>query len=133
MRHTVTIKVKNRIIAASEWLSWRKQGMSNAEIAYIVGISPSMARIIARKFRQAGVPDPQYWRRKPGPLRKLDVTTDVGAYVLGILWGTATTSGGGYRVRHRERLYIDIVREHLEITAGGTKVAPIRETSGASK
>jgi len=50
------IVVKNRVVTASEWLSWRQQGMSNIKIAHMLGISPWMARIIARKFRQAGVP-----------------------------------------------------------------------------
>lgn len=115
----IEIIVKNRTVTASEWLSWRKQGLSNTEIASLLSISPSMARIIARKFRQAGVPDPQYWKRKPGPMKIIDTATDAGAYVLGILWGTATTSGSGYWVRNRARLYIDIVREHLGITAEG--------------
>lgn len=113
------VTVKHCIITASEWLSWREYGLSNTEIAVLLGISPSMARIIARKFRQMGVPDPQYWKRKPGPLRKLDATTDAGAYVLGILWGTATTSGGGYWVRNRDRWYIDTIREYLGVTAEG--------------
>lgn len=113
------VTVKHCIITASEWLSWREYGLSNTEIAVLLGISPSMARIIAKKFRQAGVPDPQYWKRKPGPVYDLDTTTDAGAYILGVLWGTATVSGNCYWVRHRERLYIDIVREHLKITAEG--------------
>ena len=117
--HAVTIKVKSHIITISEWLSWRQRGISNTEIAHMLGISPSMARIIARKFRQAGVPDPQYWKRKPGPVYELNTTTDAGAYVLGILWGTATTSGGGYWVRNRDRWYIDTIREYLGVTAEG--------------
>ncbi|WP_165859226.1 hypothetical protein [Desulfofundulus salinus] len=114
-----TVIVKNRTITASEWLSWRKQGLSNTEIAAILGVSPSMARVIAKKFRQAGVPDPQYRKRKPGPVMTLDTTTDAGAYVLGILWGTASTSGEGYWVRHRDRWYVDVVREYLGVTAEG--------------
>lgn len=85
----------------------------------MLGISPSMARIIARKFREAGVPDPQYRKRKPGFVGNLDITTDSGAYVLGILWGTASTSGEGYWVRHRDKWYVDVVREYLGITADG--------------
>jgi hypothetical protein len=78
-----------------------------------------MGHVVARKFREAGVPDPQYGKRKPGPLGVLDTTTDAGAYVLGLLWGTASTSGEGYWVRHRNRWYVDIVREHLGVTAEG--------------
>lgn len=113
--HTVT--VKNRTITASEWLSWRKQGLSNTDIAAMLSVSPSMARVVARKFREAGVPDPQYRKRKPGLVGNLDTTTDAGAYVLGVLWGIASTSGEGYWVRHRDRWYVDIVRKHLGITA----------------
>gem|GEM_PF-4404271 len=51
------ITVKNRIVTASKWLSWREQGMSNVKIAHMLGISPSMARIIARKFRLIGMPE----------------------------------------------------------------------------
>ncbi|WP_353928722.1 hypothetical protein [Desulfofundulus kuznetsovii] len=78
-----------------------------------------MARVVARKFRQAGVPDPQYRKRKPGPVKILNTATDVGAYVLGVLWGTASPSGEGYWVRHRDRWYVDVVREHLGVTACG--------------
>jgi len=91
-----TVTVKGRIVIATEWLSWRKQGLSNTEIAHMLGVSLSIARIIARKFRQAGLSDLQYWKRKSGPVKIIDTTTDAGAYVLGILWGTATTSDGGY-------------------------------------
>lgn len=76
--------------------------MKNTAIAAMLSVSPSMARIIARKFRKAGVPDPQYRKRKPSPVGNLDTTTDAGAYVLGILWGTASASGGSYWVRHRD-------------------------------
>jgi len=110
IRGEYTVTVKGCIITASEWLSWREYGLSNAEIAILLGISPSMARIIARKFRQTGVPDLQYRKRKPGPVKIIDTTTDAGAYVLGILWGTASTSGEGYWVRHRDRWYVDVMR-----------------------
>lgn len=113
--HTIT--VKNRTITASDWLSWRNQGISSAEIAHILGISPAMARVIARKFRQMGFPDPLYRKRKPGPVYNLDAATDAGAYVLGILWGISTASEDGYLVRHRDRWYVDTVREYLGITA----------------
>ncbi|SHJ87950.1 hypothetical protein [Desulfofundulus thermosubterraneus] len=115
----ISFIVKNRTITASEWFSWRERGMSNAEVATMLGVSPSMARIVARKFREAGVPDPQYRKRKPGPVKILDTTTDAGAYVLGILWGTASASGEGYWVRHRDKWYIDVVREYLGVTAEG--------------
>ncbi|MGB9803911.1 hypothetical protein, partial [Desulfofundulus sp.] len=114
-----TIIVKKHTVTTFEWLSWRERGMSNATIAAILGVSPSMARVVARKFREAGVPDPQYKKRKPGPVGDLDTTTDAGAYVLGVLWGTASTSGEGYWVRHRDRWYVDVVREYLGITAEG--------------
>ncbi|MBF7083027.1 hypothetical protein IT084_08560 [Desulfallas sp. Bu1-1] len=85
----------------------------------MLNISPSMARIIARKFREAGVPDPQYRKRKPGFVGNLNTMIDSGAYVLGILWGTASTFGEGYWVRHRQKWYVDVVREYLGITAEG--------------
>jgi len=115
----IEITVKNRTVTASEWLSWRKQGVSNTEIAVLLGISPSMARIIARKFRQTGVPDPQYRKKKPGPIRSLDTSTDAGAYVLGTLWGLVSLNEDGYWLRHRNKWYIDLVREQLSITAEG--------------
>lgn len=114
------VKIKNRIITVSDWLSWRQRGLSNTEIAAILKVSPSMVRIAARKFRDAGVSDPQYWKRKPGPVREFDTTTDAGSYVLGILWGTASPVGSSqYWVRHRDKWYIDTVRNQLGITAGG--------------
>jgi hypothetical protein len=93
--------------------------MNNTVIAAMLGVSPSMVRIVARKFRQAGVPDPQYSKRKPGPVKTLDTTTDAGAYVLGIFWSTASASEEGYWVRHRDRWYVNVVREYLGITAEG--------------
>ncbi|SHJ83633.1 helix-turn-helix domain-containing protein [Desulfofundulus thermosubterraneus] len=115
----MTITIKGCTVTATEWLSWRERGMSNTEIAAMLGVSPSMARVVARKFREAGVPDPQYRKRKPGPVMILDTATDAGAYVLGVLWGTASTSGEGYWVRHRDRWYVDVVLEHLGVTAEG--------------
>ncbi|NHM25883.1 hypothetical protein G7K71_02420 [Desulfofundulus sp. TPOSR] len=115
--HTLT--VKGCTVIASEWLSWRKQGLSNTEIAAMLGVSPSMARVIARKFREAGMPDLQYRKRKPGPVKILDTATDIGAYVLGVLWGTASTSGEGYWVRHRDSWYVNVVRKYLGVTAEG--------------
>ncbi|HOV80123.1 MAG TPA: hypothetical protein PK728_08440 [Bacillota bacterium] len=53
-------------------------------------------------------------------LGSLDNTaTDAGAYVLGILWGTVSVTGEGYWVRHRDKWYIDTVREHFGITVTG--------------
>ena len=115
----IILIVKNHTFTASECFCWRERGMSNAEITTMRSISPSTARVIARKFRQTVVPDPQYRKRKPGPVKILDTGTDAGAYVLGIIWGTASTSGEGYWVRHRDRWYVDVVREHLGITAEG--------------
>lgn len=118
MHNGLTIRVKNRVVTASDWLSWRQRGLSNTEIAAILKVSPSMVRIIARKFRGAGVPDPQYWKRKPGPVREFDTTTDAGAYILGVLWGTASPAGNNrYWVRHRDKWYVDTVRDQLGITA----------------
>jgi len=45
--------------------------------------------------------------------------SDTGAYILGILWGITSYSGEGYWVRHRDKWYIDTVREHLGISAAG--------------
>lgn len=113
------ITVKGRAVTASEWLSWRERGLGNADIAILLGISPSMARIVARKFRQAGVPDPLHRKRRPGPVKELDSATDAGAYVLGVLWGTACVLGEGIWVRHRDKWYTDTVRKYLKVTAVG--------------
>lgn len=64
------IVVKKHTIPASEWLSWRKRGLSSSDIAAMLGISPSMARLLAQKFRKTGVPDLQYWKQRPGRLKK---------------------------------------------------------------
>lgn len=110
------IVVKSRPISGSEWLSWRKRGLSNADIASMLGISPSMARLVAQKFREAGVYDPYYWKRKPGPLKKVDTTTDAGAYLLGILWGTVALAGdNAIWVRHNDKWYVDAIREYMGI------------------
>jgi len=119
IRGEYTVTVKGCIITASKWFSWREQGLSNTEIATMLGISPSMARIIARKFRRVGTPDPQYRKRKPGLVRIINTATDAGAYVLGVLWGAVSTSGDGYWVRHRDRWYVDVVRKYLGVMAEG--------------
>lgn len=46
-------------------------------------------------------------------------TTDLGAYILGILWGALSISDEGYWLRHRDRWYIDAVKQHLGIPARG--------------
>ena len=84
------ITTKGQKISAMQWLSWRKEGMRTGEIADMLNITPSMARIIARKFRAAGYPDPFYKKTMPGPPIKLDTNTDTGSYILGILWGYYT-------------------------------------------
>lgn len=67
------ITTQGFVLEADQWLSWRNEGKSTIEIAQILGISPSMARIIARKFKAAGYPDPQYRKTKPGPLFTIKV------------------------------------------------------------
>jgi len=37
----VTVKVKGRTVATPEWLSWREHGLSNDEIAALLGVSPA--------------------------------------------------------------------------------------------
>lgn len=110
------VTTRGRAVTAEEWHAWRARGMSADEIAAVLGISPSMARLIGRRFRSAGVPDPQYWKR-PRACGELDASTDAGAYILGILWGTTAVSGGSFLVRHRDRFYPAIVKERLGIAA----------------
>lgn len=113
------ISTRGRIVTAEEWYGWRARGMRTGEIASMLGISPSMAGVIGRRFREAGVPDPQYRKRRPGAPGELDASTDAGAYVLGVLWGTASLgSGGVFWVRHRDRWYPQVVKDWLGITAG---------------
>ncbi|NLL20070.1 MAG: hypothetical protein GX262_13810 [Clostridia bacterium] len=74
-----------------------------------------MARIIARKFRAAGCPDPQYRRTKPGPLFTLDISTDTGAYILGILWGALSKAEQQYIIRHKDIFFLSLVKRHFGI------------------
>lgn len=104
-----------RTVTAEEWQTWRENGMSTPEIAAMLGITPSMARAIGRKFRAAGYNDPQYRKQKPVKPRQIDTTTDAGAYILGILWGTMGQSDEGYWLRHQDRWYIDTARAVLGI------------------
>jgi hypothetical protein len=53
----------------------------------------------------------------------LDTTTDTGGYILGLLWGTMSTWEEGYWFRHRDRWYVDAVRDYLGITAAVQEVA----------
>ncbi|MGB9887751.1 MAG: hypothetical protein ACPLRW_12265 [Moorellales bacterium] len=93
--------------------------MSTGEIAAMLGVSPSTVRLIGRRFRQAGVPDPQYRKRCLGAPGELDVSTDAGAYVLGVLWGTASAgSDRCFWVRHKDRWYPEVVKRWLGVTAG---------------
>ena len=98
------ITTKGFILEADQWVSWRNEGKGTNEIAEILSISPQMARIIARKFKAAGYPDPQYRKTKPGPLFTIDTTTDTGAYILGILWGVLSKVEKQYIARHRDVL-----------------------------
>lgn len=50
-------------------------------------------------------------------MNNIDTTTDYGAYVLGILWGTMAKWEEGYWVRHRDKWYIDTIRDYFNITA----------------
>ncbi|MGI5875922.1 MAG: hypothetical protein ACOX6X_03770 [Dethiobacteria bacterium] len=68
----------------------------------MLNVTPSMARIIARKFRAAGYVDPFYRKTKPATPTKLDTTTDAGAYILGILWGITSRPEQNYlMIRHK--------------------------------
>lgn len=49
--------------------------------------------------------------------------SDIGAYILGILWGTMGAWREGYWLRHRDRWYIEAVREILNISAAIQEVA----------
>ena len=52
----------------------------------------------------------------------IDITTDKGSYILGILWGSLAVWQDGYWLRHRDRWYIDTARECLNISAAVQKV-----------
>jgi len=48
----------------------------------------------------------------------MNTSTDWGAYVLGILWGTTSPIGGtGFWVRHKERWFTEVVRRCFGIRA----------------
>lgn len=111
----MNILTKGFILEAEQWLAWRNEGKSTNEIAEILGISSSMVRIIARKFKAAGYPDPQYKKTKPGPSFTIDITTDTGAYILGILWGILSKVEEQYIVRHKDIFFLSLLKEHLEI------------------
>ena len=53
----------------------------------------------------------------------MDTTTDTGAYILGILWGSLSVWEEGFWLRHRDRWYVDTVRDYLDITAAVQKVS----------
>ncbi|WP_338835971.1 hypothetical protein [Neomoorella thermoacetica] len=48
-----------------------------------------------------------------------DPTTDFGAYILGILWGALSISDEGYWLRHRDRWYIEVVKQYFGIASCG--------------
>ncbi|GEA15370.1 hypothetical protein E308F_16140 [Moorella sp. E308F] len=48
-----------------------------------------------------------------------DPTTDLGAYILGILWGAFSISDEGYWLRHRDRWYIEVVKQYFRIASCG--------------
>jgi len=111
-----------RILTAEEWQRWRIDGLSTPKIAEILNITPSAVRYIARDFRSAGYIDPQYQKRKPGKSIQIDTTTDKGAYILGILWGTMSVAEENiYWVRHRDLWFIEIIRDCLKISSEGHK------------
>lgn len=112
-----------RIITGEEWQTWREAGENTLNIAAMLGVTPSMARIIGRKFRAAGYIDPQYCKHKPGAIREFEIITDTGGYVLGVLWGTMGEWEEGYWVRHRDRWYVETVKEQLKIDTGIQHVA----------
>ncbi len=109
------IKTKGQVLKANKWLAWRRKGKSNVKIAKMLGITPQMARIIARKFRVAGYPDPQYMRTKPGPMFSLDTSTDAGAYILGVLWGVLSKAEDQYIIRHRDIFFPALIKDHFKI------------------
>ena len=49
-------------------------------------------------------------------MKHFDLSTDAGAYVLGILWGTMSISNEGFLVRHRDMWYLDAVRSYLQLS-----------------
>jgi|LFRM01.1.fsa_nt_gb hypothetical protein len=108
-----------RILTADEWQQWRNDGLSTVQIAQILGITPNYAYVIARKFTAAGYQDPVRWRRKLGPSQHIDTKTDLGAYLLGILWGTMSVSKEGYLVTHRDTFFIETIKNHLRLSAKG--------------
>ena len=51
-----------------------------------------------------------------GKKMMIDVTTDRGAYILGILWGTMAVWEEGFWLRHRDRWYAETVRDALGLS-----------------
>lgn len=114
------ITTKGQVITAAKWQQWRREGKTTSEIASVLGISSSMASIIGRKFRSAGYDDPQFNRTKPGPIQDINTTTEAGAYALGVLWAICSPNctDKGYWIRHKDRWYLEFLREYLQLTAG---------------
>lgn len=112
------ITTKGQVITAAKWQRWRHEGKCTSEIAYTLGISPSMARLIGRRFREAGYDDPQYNRTNPGPIQEIDTTTEAGAYALGVLWGISSPNrtDKGFWVRHKDRWCLEFLQEYLKLT-----------------
>lgn len=45
----------------------------------------------------------------------LDVSTELGAYILGILWGIGSRNEEGYLIRHRNSWFLECAKNYLQI------------------
>ena len=102
----------------ADWQYWREQGWSAARIARHVHLSPSRVNQIARRLGRTPANDPQYQKTRPGPRWSWDVTTESGAYTLGLLWGLASlTSPTTLLIRHRDKGRLEQLRDLLGLTS----------------
>jgi len=53
----------------------------------------------------------------------LNTAEDKNAYILGILWGTMSVWGKGFWVRHRDRWFVQIARDYLELRSAIQKIS----------
>lgn len=50
-----------------------------------------------------------------GRIKLPDTSTETGAYILGVLWGTCSRNIEGYLIRHRTPWFVNCVKEYMQI------------------
>ena len=86
-----------------DWQAWRQAGWSAVRIARHIHLSVSRVNQLARHIGRTPQNDPLYYQ-KPFAYTPPDLATEVGAYALGILWGTASVlTPHELIIRHRDK------------------------------